>query len=240
MKSLYILKVGSTFPDTARRLGDFETWTRAALGDPGLPIEVRAVAAGDPLPAPEACAGAVITGSHAMVTDDLPWSLDLERWLPALLARGTPVLGICYGHQLLARAMGGKVGYHPGGPEVGTVTIRTHPLRAGDPLFGPLPETFLAHVTHAQTVLQPPPGAVVLAASAHEAHQALRLGATAWGLQFHPEFDAAIMRDYLRSKAEALASAGASVDARLGEVAETPEAAAVLARFGRLAAGRAV
>ena len=236
MKPLYILKVGTTFPDTARRLGDFDDWTRAGLGDPGLPIEILAVAAGAPLPPPGICAGAVITGAHEMVTDDLPWSLALECWLPTLLNLGRPVLGICYGHQLLARALGGTVGTLPGGSELGTLSLRTAPERVDDPLFGSLPERFLAQVAHEQSVLMLPPGAVALAASAREPHHAVRFGPRAWGVQFHPEFDTAVMRDYLQAETATLAADRASVADRSREVAETPEAAAVLARFGRLAA----
>ena len=76
---------------------------------------------------------------------------------------GLPLLGICYGHQLLAHALGGEVAYNPAGRESGTVHIDLHPHAQDDPLFSALPLKFTAHATHVQTVARPPEGATVLA-----------------------------------------------------------------------------
>ncbi len=78
-----------------------------------------------------------------------------------------------------------------------------------------------------------PHGAVGLAANAHEPHHAFRIGRCAWGVQFHPEFDAAAMRGYVEAHADGLPDAAAVA----GTVAPTPEAASLLTRFARLAAG---
>ena len=66
--------------------------------------------------------------------------------------------GICYGHQLLAKAAGGEAGYHPRGKEIGTVRVDLVDGHNGDALFQSLPNSFAAHVTHSQTVLQLPGG----------------------------------------------------------------------------------
>ena len=60
---------------------------------------------GHPLPPPADCRAVVITGSHAMVTDNRPWSVKVANWIPMLVNYEVPFLGICYGHQLLAQAM---------------------------------------------------------------------------------------------------------------------------------------
>lgn len=232
-RAVFILKVGSTFPATAAAFGDFDDWTRAALGDDSLRVVSVDVEHGADLPALADCAGVIITGSHAMVTDRLPWSLAVEQWLPALIEAEVPLLGVCYGHQLLAQAMGGEVGFHSRGKEVGTKAIELLPACAADPLFRHLPMTLLAHTTHAQTVVSLPPGAVHLAANLHEPHHAFRLGACAWGVQFHPEYTPEIMRAYIEAQAKALTDAGQDLATLLREVAPTPFAADILVQFGR-------
>ncbi len=240
MKKVYIIKTGTTFAATAERFGDFDAWTTAGLGAGDLEIRTVDVERGAVLPAPDTCAGVVITGSHAMVTDRLPWSVAVEAWLPRILDAGIPMLGICYGHQLLAQAFGGEVGFHPGGKEIGTVAVHLRNEAGGDPLFQWLPKTFAAHVTHAQTVLRLPPEAVHLASNSFEPHHAFRLGGCAWGIQFHPEYDAYIMRDYIEAQAEELASTGRDVQEILDSVTDTPEAALLLRTFAGLVQSRSV
>lgn len=144
MSKLYIIKVGTTFAATAQQYGDFDNWTGAVLREAGWEPVVVDAEHGDALPAIETCAAAVVTGSHSMVTDNLPWSVRLEGWLQSLLAANTPILGICYGHQVLAKAAGGQVDNHPGGIEIGTVGINLLPACADDPLFQSLPPAFPA------------------------------------------------------------------------------------------------
>ncbi|NTU67359.1 MAG: glutamine amidotransferase [Chlorobiaceae bacterium] len=220
MKRLSIIKAGSTFASTAARLGDFEAWIINGLGSLDCPVEVVDAARGGRLPEPGECAGVVVTGSHAMVTDDLPWSLAIERWIPRLVEAGVPFLGICYGHQLLGRAAGGEVGYHPVGREAGTVAVGLTAEAYGDRLFEGLPECFQAHATHAQSVLRLPPGAVRLAGNPHDPNHAFRIGRCAWGVQFHPEYTREVMEAYLPG------GAGAG---------EAPWAGRVLTNFARIA-----
>ena len=234
MKRLYIIKTGTTFHATLDQLGDFDTWTRAGLGATETKIGIVDAEHGAKLPPAADCAGVIITGAHPMVTDDLPWSIAIEKWLPSLLAAETPVLGICYGHQLLARAAGGVVGYHPRGKEIGTVGITCLPEAEHDPLFGDLPVSFPAHVTHAQTVLTLPTGAIRLAANGHEANHAFRIGPCAWGVQFHPEYTPDVMRAYIREQAGELAAAGMQTEHLLQAVTPTPEAGGLLGKFAGL------
>ena len=104
MKKLYIIKAGTTFSTTAKQYGDFDRWTLAALGTTDIETCILDALNGEELPDAGEFAGVIITGSHAMVTDELPWSVRLENWIPSLLAAGTPLFAICYGHHLLARA----------------------------------------------------------------------------------------------------------------------------------------
>ena len=143
-----------------------------------------------------------------MVTDDLPWSLGCEHWLRELVERDVPVLGVCYGHQLLARAFGGEVGFNSRGDEVGTTAVALTEAGRHDPLFGGLPDELIVQNSHRQSVLSLPPDARLLASNDHDVHQAFAIGKRAWGMQFHPEFDADIMRGYLEDRSEGLQERG--------------------------------
>jgi GMP synthase (glutamine-hydrolysing) len=234
MKRLYIIKAGTTFPAIAQQFGDFDKWTETALGGRNIETVIVDAEHSASLPKLEECAGAIITGSHSMVTDNLPWSVKLEGWIRSLLDSYTPLFGICYGHQLLARAAGGQVGDHPRGKEIGTVSVRLLPECANDHVFQSLPQSFLAHVTHLQTVLSLPAGATRLAANAYEPNHAFRVGDWAYGVQFHPEYNADIMRSYIQEQKDELDAAGMDVPKLLGTVEETPVAAQTLRNFGNI------
>jgi GMP synthase (glutamine-hydrolysing) len=233
-RPLVIVKVGSTFEALRIERGDFEHWIADGLGTEALPLLVIDPRRGDTLPDPAEVSGVVVTGSHAMVSHREPWSETTAAWLARLVARGTPVLGICYGHQLLAHALGGEAGDHPRGAEVGTVTVTLEEAAATDPLLQGLPARFPANAVHWQSALRLPDGAVRLAASAHEPVHAFRVGGNAWGLQFHPEFDADAMRGYIDMLADGLRKEGTDPVALRERVAPTDAAAALLGRFARI------
>lgn len=236
-KPFLIVRAGRTFPTISRNLGDFDDWIAAGLGNPTNQRRLEAQAM-PPLPAPETLTGVVVSGSHSMVTDREVWSERLAAWLRRCVDAEVPVLGICYGHQLLAHAMGGKVGYRSAGVEIGTHVVSRTADAADDVLFQAVPEQFAAHLVHAQSVLALPPGATLLAHSAMEPHQAFRIGRCAWGVQFHPEFSSQVMRDYIRCKAEDPKGEALETETLLQSVQETPDASALLARFADAAISR--
>ena len=225
-----------------RRHGSFAHWIRVAAGlHPDDVVVVDAAGSdergGEALPVREGFAGAIVTGSAAMVTERHAWSERSADWLRDAAHAGMPLLGICYGHQLLAHALGGEVGDNPVGREMGTVQLDLLPAAAGDPLFGALPARFPAQATHLQSVWRLPEGATALASSALDATHAFRWGDSAWGLQFHPEFSTTHMRGYIRARAAALASEGRCNRQLARDVSAAPHARRVLRRFVRLARG---
>ncbi|MCP5278590.1 MAG: glutamine amidotransferase [Thiobacillus sp.] len=236
-KPLAIFKTGSTWPAMAQARGDFDDWLRRSLGDAGTNVVVVSVAEGEAPPPPENLCGAIITGSHAMVTDRAEWSESLAGWLRQAVPAGLPVLGICYGHQLLAQALGGEVANLEPEPEVGTVCVALTEAGLDDPLFQGLPPRFPAHASHVQSASRLPANAVHLASSEREPHHAFRVGPRAWGVQFHPEFDAESMRAYVKRWSDKPHAPKQDWDAIQAEVRETPEAALITARFARLTMG---
>ncbi|MFN2358266.1 MAG: glutamine amidotransferase [Desulfotignum sp.] len=231
---ILIVKTGDTFADLSGPYGDFEDWIRRGMGAGADQVRVVNASAFEVLPEPGTFSGVVIAGSHAMVTQNLDWSLAVEAWLVPVVTAGIPVLGICYGHQLLAKAMGGKVDFHPGGLEIGTTPISLTPDALSDPLLQGLPPVFNAHTCHSQTVLTLPPGAVNLAENIHEPHHAFRLGHAAWGVQFHPEYTRDIMSGYIRNMSPVIQALGTDPARVRNQVTETPEAGHLLARFASL------
>ncbi|MAR92995.1 MAG: GMP synthase [Pseudomonadales bacterium] len=234
-----ILKTGSTHPRLRAIFGDFDTWFRVHRGPAGTSpagigqadFTLFDIAGGATPPPLEQCRGYIITGSPAMVTAREPWSEALKPWLQQVVAARVPLLAVCYGHQLLAEALGGAAGWHPRGTEIGTVEITLTEAGREDPLLGALPPRFLAQVTHSQSALRLPPEAVLLAANEFEPHHGFRLGPMAWGVQFHPEFSADIMRGYLFEASDKLLAAGQDVRALLARVRPADADQRLLERF---------
>lgn len=216
-----------------RRHGGFPHWIRVAAGLDRDAAVVVNVEQGEPLPSAAGFAGVMVTGSGAMVTECRDWSERSAAWLREAAHAGVPLFGICYGHQLLAHALGGEVGDNPSGREMGTIDLQLHPHAADDPLFAGLPAQFPAQVTHLQSVLRAPAGATVLATSAQDACHAFRWRDRAWGVQFHPEFSATHMRGYVHARHDALAREGHCSRHLSSAVSAAPHARRVLQRFVR-------
>ena len=228
-----IVKTGGTHPQISQRWGDFESWFIQGLSSK-LELAVVNVVAGESLGEPTEWDGIVITGSAAMVSDREAWSELAAQWLAAAVTARVPVLGVCYGHQLLAHAFGGNVDYHPQGRESGTHKVTLTAAAASDALFGTMPKQFPTQLTHKQSVLNLPPQAVLLGASDFEPHQAFRIGECAWGVQFHPEFSDEIMRAYLAIQAPAIDAEGGDSESLLAAVTPAPDASSLLQRFSEL------
>ncbi|RFF26795.1 MULTISPECIES: glutamine amidotransferase [unclassified Wenzhouxiangella] len=233
---LLIVKTGSAAIEARRRFGDFERWFARAIGPDRFDYETVDVSDHEILPSLETAgdyAGVVVTGSPAMVSHRLDWSERTARWLAEVIADDRlPVLGVCYGHQLIAHALGGRVGPNPDGRRMGTDRFKVG--QADDGLVGPLAPEAPVQVTHLEVVLDAPPGARVLGRTAVDANHALHFGGRSWGVQFHPEFDAVIMRCYVEARADLLDGEGFDSRAILDNVRETRAGINVLRRFAAI------
>jgi GMP synthase (glutamine-hydrolysing) len=131
---------------------------------------------------------------HADQDDHHPWLREETLLLQRMLDQHQPVLGVCLGAQLLARAAHAAVVPAPE-PEIGWFEVELTPAARDDPVLGALPERFTAFQWHYYTY-RLPAGAVELARSA-VCSQAFRLGEAAWGVQFHPEVTEEQIRSWL-------------------------------------------
>ena len=148
---------------------------------------------------PEERFGAVLVFGGAMHVDQEErhgWLRDENAYLTSLVEDGVPVLGVCLGGQLLARALGAPVRRMPS-PEVGWHEVELTPEAADDPVFAGLPERFDSFQWHSYAFELPADG--VLLARNERCRQAFRAGEAAWGLQFHAEVTPAIVAGWIDS-----------------------------------------
>jgi GMP synthase-like glutamine amidotransferase len=135
------------------------------------------------LPSTDRFDGVLALGGNLAAED--PRLLETRRWIRDSVRGGLPFLGVCLGGQLLASALGGKVTSSPM-PEIGLHDVFLRPAARRDPLFAGLRRRFEVFGWHEDRFTLPP-GAVLLSTSVGYTYQAFRYGATAYGLQFHPE-----------------------------------------------------
>jgi GMP synthase (glutamine-hydrolysing) len=231
MTKYWIIKTGSTFDELKQSAGDFEDWIIEAMGIDADEAEVWNLEKKEELPEGYDTRGIIITGSLSNVTENLSWMKKFTPWIRPFFNTPVPVLGICFGHQLLADAFGGKVDFHAGGKEVGSVDIHLNAEGIDDSLFQGIPPTFTGYVCHSQTVTELPKDAIRLAHNNFEQNHAFKLGRNIRGVQFHPEFNATVTRYCVEKLAEDLRSQGLDPEQMYHAVEENGYGKMLLKRF---------
>ncbi|GAA4885274.1 type 1 glutamine amidotransferase [Kitasatospora terrestris] len=187
--------------------------------------------AGEALPARlDGYAGLLVLGGAPNCEDDAaaPWLPRVRELIRQAVADHVPLLGICLGGQLMAVALGGSVAPRGRMPEVGATPLRRLPAADRDAVFGGVPEGALAAQWHWDEITALPPDAVALLGGDDSRHQAFRVGACGWGVQFHPEVLAAVTADWAGSDGPAVKAAGGDPQAAVDSVrAAEPELRAV-------------
>lgn len=178
--------------DFARRHPDDAGKIRALVGPlrPGWRFETFAVRDGVFPEDPSAFDGVVITGSPASVHDDLPWIARLLELIRALHDARRPMVGICFGHQAIAQALGGAVGPNPEGFVLGVE--RTETL-ADAPWMVPHRDALRLYAAHGEQVTALPQGAEVLSRNPVCPIGSLRIGDHVFTTEYHPEMYPAFM-----------------------------------------------
>jgi len=231
---ILILKTGSTLDNIKALHGDFEDWIAEKMLMHPHEYHVHATGDYNSLPPEQDYSGIIITGSPEMVTEINLKKTRMHGWLMERQKSGQPMLGICFGHQLLNILNGGTVAFNPSGNN--TCMEKTHLTRAGrkDNLLGNLPDSFDVYKVHQQSIHTPPESAEILARNDDGIIDAIRFHEHTWGLQFHPEFDAAISRLTIREQENDLNSEGFDVQKLLNNVAEVDYGERIFKRFREL------
>ncbi len=183
--------------------------------------------------APDQLAGLIVMGGPMNVdqTDQYPWLADEVVWIQRAIDAEIPVLGVCLGSQLLAKALGSRV-YPNRIKEIGWYDVELTPEAADDPLFaqcGPRETVFQWH----GDTFDLPDGAVLLAQSEACRQQAFRYGPSAYGLQFHIEVTPPMIYDWLGEPGNCGELAGLDYIDEEAIRRETPKRAAALAELGQ-------
>ena len=142
---------------------------------------------------PQSFDGIIISGSQSSVYDDRPWIQELSRWVEGAIADGMPILGVCWGHQLLAQLLGGTV--KGGSYELGYVQVEQE---VDDPIWNGIPNPFTVFATHSDHVVALPRDATLLASN-ETGVQAFRQQQV-YAVQFHPEYDLRTAKAMIHSK----------------------------------------
>lgn len=176
---------------------------------------------------PAAFDGLLIGGSPASVNDDAPW-IDRLMDLIRAAAGGVPMAGACFGHQAIARALGGTVGANPGGWVMGSVDLT---LTDAAP-WTDAPQTLRLAAAHKEQVLALPPGATVLGQSPGCPVAAYRIGNAVFCTQHHPEMTQGFITALVDEFAPLLPAVVAdTARASLARPTEGPRFAEWIARF---------
>jgi GMP synthase (glutamine-hydrolysing) len=230
---LLVAVLSDTDPPT--RLGE---WLEAA----GLELDERRLGAGEALPAD-------LTGHDGLLVLGGPQSsLDPEEVAPELvqvrhllgqaIAADVPTLAICLGAQLLAQVGGGSTRVGVQGPEVGATLVAKRDAADADPVFGPLPLSPDVLQWHHDEIDRLPPGATLLASNPVYPNQAYRVGEHVYGLQFHIEPDAELIRRWAASDPVGVAASGLDADTVCARAAAVqPDLAEIWAPFAERFAG---
>jgi len=230
-KPLLIIKTGNTIPQLLKAGADFEDWFRQGFGLGASSCKVCSLHLNESLPPLNSIGGIVITGSPAYVTDLAQWNYVGADYIRSAHSKGVPILGVCYGHQLIAWAFGGRVGFNPLGREIGTVMIELEPEAEADALFKGLPKQFAANASHQQSVIELPQGARRLAHNTLDRNHGFSLGEATWGVQFHPEFSGEITRAYIKARSDDIGKEGLNASSLYSSVQDTPISASLLKAF---------
>jgi GMP synthase (glutamine-hydrolysing) len=225
-----LLKMGSTMPSVKARHGDYEDWFAKALEISTEALIVLDAHASTPLPHSHNFDGLISSGSAFSVYDREPWSERASAWIQTHVQAKTPILGVCYGHQLIAQHRGAQVALSPGGREIGVCSVKR---TQDDPIFDGLDREFTVIQTHSDAVLSPVVGGEVIAHSPQAQNQAMRIGQHIRTLQWHPEITPEVIEEYIHLRSQDIESEfdAAHVHTLLSQIQPVPSGKIILQNF---------
>jgi GMP synthase (glutamine-hydrolysing) len=204
MQSILLVKCGDAANHIRLKVGDYDSWFAWALAGVRVNVNVVRPYLRESLPSAKPYDAVLVTGSSSSVREQLPWMKQTTTWLRDTAEAGKPILGVCFGHQLLGEAYGSKVVLNPNGRETGSIDLELTAEGRADPLFAGAPPQLTVQATHEDIVDRAPAGTRVLAGNGNTALQAVAFAKKVRGVQFHPELSAEGMRALIESRIEKL------------------------------------
>jgi GMP synthase-like glutamine amidotransferase len=232
MTRITIIETGIVSPKNRERHGSYPQMFERMIGaaDASVTFDTVSIPAGKPLPDIGGLQAILITGSSAGVYDDLDWIAPLEAFVRAAHQNKVPMVGVCFGHQLIAQALGGSARKSEKGFGLGR---HVYDIAPGN---GVIDGARIALAcSHQDQVITPPAGASTILSSAFTPHAGLLYaGDTTFSVQAHPEFTvgfALACCEMVRSKGDAPECVVAPAEASLAEPLESARLGAAITRF---------
>jgi GMP synthase (glutamine-hydrolysing) len=204
---LGLLVCGHVHPDALHVAGDYPDLFRALFEPLGFDIVPFDVDRGIVPSSVDECDGWVTSPSRASVNDDEDWIAGIETFVRRLVSEEVPFAGICFGHQLLARALGGQVQRAPSGWGVGA---QRYDIVDVCPWMDPAADQVVLIASHEDQVVRLPDAARLLARSDHCPNAMFAIGPRAIGVQAHPEFTAELSRALIDLRVDLIGEATAA------------------------------
>ena len=192
MVRVVILSAGAGLPEIVGKYGHSSEWIPNILKDCEIEFTIRKVYENDFGDINEADAW-IISGSKYSVYDDFPWIKELISFVSDLINNKKYILGICFGHQLVAKCLGAEVKKNPLGWELGSYKISLSEDGNKHSLFSGLSDGEIVYASHQDIVCNMKQGMIPLALT-DKANQSFSYGNNIFGVQFHPEFSWNITR----------------------------------------------
>tara|TARA_B100002003_G_scaffold200596_1_gene191957 strand:+ start:49 stop:732 length:684 start_codon:yes stop_codon:yes gene_type:complete len=195
MKNIIILDCGSSLLEVSRQFGCAPDWIMKLLQNKDCRFKWVKSYKRENVVHTEGDAW-IITGSPRSVYDELDWMLDMEDKIRNAQHHNKPVLGICFGHQLIAKSFGGRVELNPNGWELGAYPIELTERGLKSRILSGFKNHSIVYQSHGDCVTILPENAVELALN-NKGNQAFTIHENMYGVQFHPEFSWDIIKKYV-------------------------------------------
>jgi len=197
-----IIACGPGLKEISEIHGVSSEWVREMIKNEALEIEIVKAYLGEFPSVSDNCAW-IIMGSRYSAYDKMDWIENLKKNICLAVDNKIPILGICFGHQLLCSALGAEVSNNPEGWEIGSSKVSLTDKGVESPLFKDFDDSFYVYQSHHDVVSQLPPNVDLLCSNKFGV-QSVSFSDHVFGVQFHPEFSYSVMSAYFNARTKDL------------------------------------